>query len=209
MQKIDINNWKRKDHFKMFTSYSNPYYGIGFNLDVTDLKSYADNNNVSFYKTMIYCITEAINKTEEFLYTYKNGDIYKIDRRQASYTYFVKENDTFRFIYAETHKGFKNFVEKAVATENEQEVFMDITKETDELIHITCLPWLDMTSFSNARDLSNKYESVPKFAWGKYKIENGRCILNMSLEVNHAFIDGFHVEKLINNFNEVVKSLGE
>lgn len=209
MYKVDLNNWKRRDQFKLFSNYSNPYYVIGFNLDVTKVKEFAKNNGVSFYKTMIYCVSEAINKTEEFLYIYKDNEVYKIDKRYPSYTLFNEKDESFRFLYADTSNGFKRFIEDCKAQEENKDTFIDNDKEGEELIYITSLPWLDMTSFTNAINLNNEMDSIPRFAWGKYKNEGDRLILNMSLEVNHAFIDGFHIEKLIKNFVEVANKLGE
>lgn len=209
MKKIDFNNWKRKDQFKHFASISNPYYVIGFNLDVTKIKEYCVKHNASFYRVMIYCVSEAVNKTEEFLYCYKDGDVYRLDHRRSSYTLLDEDEESFRYMYAKTYEGFDEFIRKCEIEESGQEAFIDEDKEGDDLIYITCLPWIDMTFFTNARDLNNRYESIPMFAWGKYKLENDKYILNMSLEVNHAFIDGFHIEKLVRNFDEVVNSLGE
>lgn len=209
MKKIEFENWKRKDIFNMFTSYSNPYYNICFKLDVSHLMKLSKEHDVSFYKLMIYCISEAVNHTDEFLYVYRDGDIYHIDCRQSSYAHFSENTETLRFIYTETSKGFKNFLNKAIAMENSQDVLIDMTKESDELIHITCLPWIDITCFTNARDLNNRFDSVPKFAWGKYEIENDKTYVNMSLEVNHGFIDGFHIKKFIDNFENEVRKLEE
>ena len=209
MRKIDFNNWERKELFKHFSSYSNPYYSISFNLDITELKKFSDENNFSFYKTMIYCVSEAVNKTDAFLYLCRNNEIYKTERREPSYTYLPKDSDNFRFIYAGTGKGFKNFIIEATAAENNENTFIDEGKESDELIHISSLPWLDITSVTNARNITGQMESIPKFTWGKYIKNNDSYTINMSLEVNHAFIDGIHIKEFVDNFYKTVKKLGE
>jgi len=46
---IELNTWKRKDHFSFFSQYEIPRFNMTFDLDVTKLYQWAKNENVSFY----------------------------------------------------------------------------------------------------------------------------------------------------------------
>ena len=61
-------------------------------------------------------------------------------------------------------------------------------------MYLSCLPWLDLTALTNERD-PDKDDTVPRISWGKYAETDGRKQLNLSLEVNHRFIDGIHIGK--------------
>ena len=74
----------------------------------------------------------------------------------------------------------------------EQTSFIDGGQETDDLIYFSCLPWIELTALTNERDFCAD-DSVPRIAWGKYREENGRKRLQMSVELNHRFTDGVHV----------------
>lgn len=80
-----------------------------------------------------------------------------------------------------------------------QQVFLDHTMETDQLIYYFCLPWMDMTAMTNERDLAApeaRDESIPHIAWGKYMVRGDRLELGISIEVNHRLIDGITLESL-------------
>ena len=78
----------------------------------------------------------------------------------------------------------------------DQDCFIELNKETDDLIYFSCLPWIELTALTNERDRNDpkmKDDNIPHIAWGKYTRENDRIYLSISLEVNHRFIDGVHI----------------
>ena len=54
MKYIDIDAWDRKEYFLMYLGREFPYINIGANLDITNLVSFAHNNDLSSYLTMIF-----------------------------------------------------------------------------------------------------------------------------------------------------------
>ena len=56
-----------------------------------------------------------------------------------------------------------------------------------------------------------KTDSVPRICWGKYFLENNEYMIDISIQVNHAFQDGYHIgqfynilQNSINGFNEMI-----
>ena len=90
------------------------------------------------------------------------------------------------------------FVEQASQVSKNQDCFI-LPASTNALIYFSCLPTLDMTALTNERDFDAD-DSIPRITWGKYKKEKDTVQLNISLEVNHRLIDGYHIEK----FQEVL-----
>ena len=52
-------------------------------------------------------------------------------------------------------------------------------------------------------------DSNPRFAWGKYREENGRTMLPMSLFINHALCDGWHVTQFYRNLDRELAELSK
>ena len=50
MEVIDINTWKRKQHYHHFRTLKDPFFGIVFSVDVTKAHTYATKNKVSLLK---------------------------------------------------------------------------------------------------------------------------------------------------------------
>jgi chloramphenicol O-acetyltransferase type A len=48
-EKIDINTWIRKDHFKFFSAFEEPFFGVTVDVDCTATYEEAKENNVSFF----------------------------------------------------------------------------------------------------------------------------------------------------------------
>lgn len=70
-------------------------------------------------------------------------------------------------------------------------------------INITCIPWISFSNFKDAVDFKEK-NSKPKICWGKYYLENDRYLIGVSLLVNHAFQDGYHMGLFFNNLQQNV-----
>ena len=52
-------------------------------------------------------------------------------------------------------------------------------------------------------------DSVPRIAWGKYSEQHGRLELTVSMEVNHRFIDGIHIEKFSGFLEKMIADLAD
>ena len=79
-------------------------------------------------------------------------------------------------------------------------------EEGDDLVYFTCAPWFEMTAMTNERDFQ-KYDAIPRVAWGKYVERDGRLQLNISVEVNHMFIDGLHIGLFHQKLTELIEGL--
>lgn len=60
---------------------------------------------------------------------------------------------------------------------------------------------------SDYTDPELKDDNAPIFVWGKYTEQNGKYIINMTLDVNHHFIDGYFVAQFVQKFEEKVSEL--
>ena len=48
----------------------------------------------------------------------------------------------------------------------------------------------------------SKDDTAPILVWGKYTEQNGKYIINMTLDVNHRFIDGYFVGQFVQKLEE-------
>ena len=85
-----------------------------------------------------------------------------------------------------------SFCRTTRAKSEAQQTFLDQSGELDDLIYFSCTPWFDLTGCTNERDF-DKDDNIPRITWGKYVPADGRETLGMCLEVNHRFVDGWHL----------------
>lgn len=193
MQRINISTWARKDAYEANSRLANPFCSMTFELDVTNLYRYTHEKKISFYHSMVYLVTKAVNQVDAFHYIVENGEVYRVDKREPSMTELRKGEEQYYCVYVPYEEGMdmETFCREAARRRDEQRVFIDMVHENSSLIYISCLPWMDILSVTNPMN-DDPDDSVPRIVWGKYIQKDGRYRLHMSLEVNHRLLDGLH-----------------
>ena len=206
MQKIDFSRWPRAELFRFFSGVSNPFYSVTFRVDVTNLHAYTKAHSIFFYYALSYLVTEAVNAVENFRYTIRQGDVYLLDERIPSLTDLKPGSEQFHIVTLRKIGSLEDFCHAVKAKSDTQQTFLDQSGELDDLIYISCTPWFDLTGCTNERDF-DKDDNIPRITWGKYVPENGRETLGMSLEVNHRFIDGYHLGQFYQHLQQAINAL--
>lgn len=75
MTYIDYENWRRKEIFEHFSSCSDPFYSVTYRQDVTALYSYCEAHQLSFYLSLVWLSTKALNAVKNFRYTISDGRV--------------------------------------------------------------------------------------------------------------------------------------
>jgi len=208
MHPIDYENWPRKAIFEFFSATELPFYSVTFNLDVTNLLRYTREHQLPFYEALTYFATKAVNGVDAFSYSICNGAVVKLEDRTPSFTDLDKETELFRIVTPPPANSLEDYCEKARKAKSEQKSFITEEAGNLELVYISCLPWIELTSLTNEHSL-NKDDAFPRIGWGKYVERDGRKILGISIEVNHRFIDGVHIGKFGQLLQQMIDELKE
>ena len=198
--------WERKELFDFFSGVSDPFYSVCFRLDVTRLYDCCKARGLSFYYALIWLSTKALNETEAFSYALRGEELVRLDRRCPSFTDLRKGAESFRIITMPCEGTLEDFCASARAKSAAQDCLIDMSQEGDDLIFISCLPWLDLTALTNERNFDPD-DAVPRLAWGKYVLRDGRRELGYSVEVNHRFIDGLHIGRFAERLQALIDAL--
>lgn len=168
---IDYTTWRRRELFEFFSAADQPFYNLAYRLDVT----------------------RAINSVEAFRYAKLNGEIVLFRERVPSFTDMSADSELFRIVTVPCEGSVVEFCREAKRRSEAQRGFIDMDAEGQNLIYISSLPWLDLTSLSHERHFDPD-DAIPRVSWGKFTDDgSGRKILGMTLELNHRFVDGYHV----------------
>ena len=205
-QKIELTTWPRAESFRFFSSLDQPFYSVCFRVDVTKLHAYAKSHNLSFYHAMIYFVTQAVNETENFRYTIRDGEVYLLPARTPSFTVLKPGSEQFQIVTVPCTGSLEDFCRAAKEKTEAQTTFLDPASETDDLIYISCLPWFDLTCCTNERKVDID-DAIPRITWGKYVKEGDREVLGLSVEVNHRLIDGVHLGRFYERLQESLSAL--
>lgn len=206
MEQISLENWGRREAYAFFSGISDPFYSVTFALDVTGLYHYVKREGLSFYYALVFLSTQAVNETPAFLYLPKGEAVFRLERREPSFTDLKPGAEQFHVVTMPAGTDLAEFCHRARAASRAQTAFVNGASETEDLIYFTCLPWFDLTALTNERDF-DKDDAIPRISWGKYTDRAGRKELHMSLEVNHRFIDGGHLGQFYENLQGKIAAL--
>ena len=206
VKKIPWEGWSRKELFDFFSGMSQPFYSVTFAVDVTNLCQFTKDRGLSFYYSLVYLCTRAINQVEAFRYAISGKDLILLDERIPSFTDLKPGADTFHIVTMPCGSSLTEFSRTAREKSRSQTTFINPSAETGDLIYFSCLPWVELTALTNERNFDPD-DTVPRVAWGKYAEENGRKKLHISLELNHRFIDGLHVGRFYEALSRMIAEL--
>ena len=196
MEKIDQSVWPRREAYEMFSKMEYPFYSVTVPLDVTDIFSYTRQKGLSFYYTMVWLCTKAANSVPQLLLRIRGEDVVRIDAASPSFTDLKKGSEQFHIVTLPWTENPALFCRRAAKQSARQNTFLLSELETDELIYFSCTPWFDFTALTNERSF-DRDDTIPRLAWGKYREENGRLLLHLSIDVNHRTVDGLHLAQLL------------
>jgi chloramphenicol O-acetyltransferase type A len=209
MEYIDLDTWKRKEHFSFFHQMDYPQYNICANIDATNFLNFVRTKRISFYYAMIYAATHTANEIIEFRYRIRDGKVVLHDKLHPSFTDLNdNEADLFKIVIAEMKDDLLEFVKSAeLKSKNQQDYFgFKGHAQKDDLLYITSIPWISFTHISHTISL-NPNDSAPRISWGKYFSANNQVLLPFSVQVNHALVDGVHVGRYFSNLQNYIDNL--
>jgi len=194
MHNIDIATWKRAEHFKFFHNADYPQYNICMNLDITNFLKQVKEKKLPFYYTMIYASVHVANEIEEFRYRIREGQVVLHDKIHPSFTEITPGTELFKLVTVNLENSLREFITSARRKAESQKEFFPFEElaSRDDLVYITCIPWISFTHMSHTINL-RKDDAVPRISWGKYFSDGDKVLLPFSVQVNHAVADGIHV----------------
>lgn len=207
MKKLfDLKNWARKDHFNFFNQFDEPFFGVTVDIDCTIAYQKCKKEGMGFFLYYLHQSLAAANSVENFRFRIEDNQIYIYDQVNAS-AVINRADNSFGFSYIDYFTDFKKF-ETAAQIEIESvrnSPGLNLKGNNANVIHISAMPFLKFTSLSHARSFSFK-DSCPKFSFGKMTEVNGIKSMPISIHVNHALADGYHVGLFVDEFQTRMNS---
>ncbi|MGV8135342.1 MAG: CatA-like O-acetyltransferase [Mangrovibacterium sp.] len=210
MKIIDLNTWKRKEHFEFFYRADHPQYNICANMDLTRFLAYSRENQLPLYYALIYAVTDVANRCVNFRYRIReNKQVVLHERVHPSFTEMSRDSDDdlFKLLTVEVNGSMAGFIQAARETSAGQPAYFNLgpIAGRDDFLYITCIPWISFTHISHTITL-NRNDAVPRISWGKYFREGEKVLLPFSVQVHHALVDGYHVGEYFRKLQEYLDS---
>ncbi|HJB01161.1 MAG TPA: chloramphenicol acetyltransferase [Candidatus Mediterraneibacter merdavium] len=204
---VNMDAYKRKEHFEYFSSLAYPYVGVTVNVDITELLSKIKEKRLPFFLTVCYCVGRAANAVPEFRQRIQDGQIVEYDHCRTSHTVAL-DDGTYCYCNLESDMGFADYIPYAVREQEKAKEEATIHEEDNlDMIFISTLPWLSYTSL--VQPVPMPADSNPRITWGKYFQQEGKTFLPLSVLCHHALADGLHIARFYEQLDKEISTVAE
>ena len=190
-REIDLDTWARAPQYRLFRGFERPHYATTARLDVSALMA-AKADGLSPYRACIYAIGVGLHAVPELRTRFIDDVVTEHERLALSMT-VPRADGAFGFGYVEFNPDFATFDPVcSAAIENARTGPIEPNRmEGNGLAYLSCMPWLDYTSITNAMPSSE--DCIPRISWGKIMPKGDGFDMAMTIEVHHAIADGVHI----------------
>lgn len=205
---LDMETYKRKNHFEYFNSLAYPYVGLTVNVDITDLLKTIKAKRLPFFLSVCYCVSKAANRVPEFRQRILNNQIIEYDDCLTSHTVALSDG-TYCYCDLDSNRPFEDYICYAAYEQEKSKQKNSIDENADDTlgkIFISTIPWVSYTALINPTPLPA--DSNPRITWGKYFVQNEKVLLPVSVLCHHALVDGLHISKFYDFLNEEIFRTG-
>lgn len=201
---IDLETWRRREHFLLFRDYDRPHFSITAAVDVSACYAASrGDEGASFTLVMLFAAMGAANAVEAFRLRLREDGVWCHDAVGIGCT-VARPDRTFGFAYFAPETSFARFAEEGkreMERARAATTLGDEREADDATLHATVLPWVRFTSFTNAM---RREDSVPKITFGRRYAEGGAWYVPLCVEVHHALVDGIDVGEFFEHFQDLL-----
>ncbi|MBR9922298.1 MAG: chloramphenicol acetyltransferase [Bacteroidetes bacterium] len=204
---IDLRKWPRRELFHHFLDYEDPFFNLTGKVDVSRMMAFCRESGNSLFLTYMYLATLTVNEIPAFKLRLLDKHLVEYPVIHSGST-ILNPDDTFSFCYFDHEPNLYKFIENGRAAILELRARGGVEPRDGQLdlIHCSTIPWLSFTGLKHARKGDGE-DSVPKLAFGRIFEENGKEWMPVSVEVHHALMDGLHVGRFFERFQQKINTL--
>lgn len=210
-RKIDMDKYYRKGVFRHFSEDCKCSVSMTNRIDVTDLYNYSKKTNTKFYINFLYILSKVLNSREDYKmsYLYETNELIVYDKINPTQYIFHEDTETCTPVYTEYFSDYKTFYKKCAEdierAKQTREYGLDSVNHPN-WFDASYISWLSYDSLNI--ELPDGYlYFAPIINWGKYRKENDRLMMPVSVRMNHAVADGYLVSKVFLLLEKEIKLL--
>lgn len=194
---VNRDEYYRKGVYRHFTEDCKCSVSMTARIDVTDLVSYSKKTDTKFYINFLYILCRVLNSREDYRmnYLWQTDELVCYDRINPIQYVFHEDTETCTPVYSEYFEDYKKFYDSALNDLEEAKKTRDYKLDPaghPNWFDASYISWLSYDSLNI--ELPDGYlYYLPIINWGKYREENGRLMMPLTVRLNHAIADGYLV----------------
>jgi len=204
MKIISLEGWPRRDHYLFFKEFENPNFSLCADMDISRFLPLIKEKGISFTASIMYLVARVANGIPEFRQRVREEGPVEYEVVHPSATVLSK-NDLFTFCTVLYQDDFLDFTRDAMdeIERVKSEPSLEEKVQNDSMLFMSSIPWVSFTSFMHPMKLMPG-DSVPRFAWGKFREEGSKIVMPLSVQGHHALMDGLHLGLFYEEFQRLL-----
>ena len=197
---IDRDSYYRRDVFRHFSEDCKCSTSMTARVDVTELAAFSKATGTRFYLNFLYLLTKVLNSRDDYRmgYLWQSDELICYDVIHPTQYVFHEDTETCTPVYSFYREDYAQFYREAEAdlirAGQTRRYGLDAAKHPN-WFDASYIPWLSYDALHV--ELPDGYlYFAPIVNWGRYREENGRLLMPVSVRLNHAIADGYLVAKV-------------
>ena len=208
---IDPEQYYRKGVFRHFSQDCKCSTSITHRVDVTALYDFSKRTGTKFYINFLYVLSKALNSRADYrmMWSGQTKQLAVWDVIHPTQYIFHEDTETFTVVYTRYDPDYETFYRGAEAdierAKQTREYGLDAANHPN-WFDASYISWLSYDSLNI--ELPDGYlYFLPIINWGRYAEENGKKKMPVSVRLNHAAADGYHVARVFTLLEEEIGKL--
>ena len=210
---INQENYYRKGVFRHFSKDCRCSTSMTARIDVTELIQYSKETGTKFYINFLYILSKVLNSRDDYRmgYLWQTEELICYDVINPTQYIFHEDTETCTPVYTKYDENYRRFYTEALQdaenAKKTREYRLDIQNHPN-WFDASFIPWLSYDAL-NIELPDGHLFFAPIINWGKYREENGRLVMPVSVRLNHAIADGYLVANVFRLLEQEIKSFVE
>ncbi len=194
---INQENYYRKGVFRHFSKDCRCSTSMTARIDVTELIQYSKETGTKFYINFLYILSKVLNSRDDYRmgYLWQTEELICYDVINPTQYIFHEDTETCTPVYTKYDENYRRFYTEALQdaenAKKTREYRLDIQNHPN-WFDASFIPWLSYDAL-NIELPDGHLFFAPIINWGKYREENSRFVMPVSVRLNHAIADGYLV----------------
>ena len=203
---IDRETYYRKGVFRHFSEDCKCSTSMTARIDVTELVAHSKKTETKFYINFLYILSKVMNSRED----YRMGYLWQSDELIVNPTQYVFHEDTetcspvYTKYDADYNKFYANAIQDIENAKKTREYGLDMVSHPN-WFDASYISWLSYDALNIELPDGHVY-FAPIINWGRYREENGRLVMPVTVRMNHAIADGYLVANVFRLLEQEIKA---
>ena len=209
---IDQEQYYRKGVFRHFSEDCKCSVSMTARVDVTDLAAWSKQTRSKFYINFLYILSKVLNSRDDYkmAWLWETRELICYDQINPTQYVFHEDTETCTPVYTAYSEDYDLFYRNALAdvekAKQTREYGLDAVNHPN-WFDASYISWLSYDAMNI--ELPDGYlYLLPIVNWGKYREENGRLMMPVSVRLNHAVADGYLVANVFRLLEDEIKKTG-